>query len=136
MEFKSAFEVQPRAEKLPRTTIKVEKQDKITKLYFPDNYIQLKGSKVFLAEVDMNDKDLLVLTEWKEGYPNKHVSVYNLGDNSINSAPIANKLAELFDIEEESFELQCGVITVEGTSLLVVSDVVTEEVEEDEINTL
>lgn len=119
--FKNVFEVKPREKKV-RTTLEVVKKDRVTKLLLPDNSLTLtKEDKVICVALE---DGRTCLTKVKPEYPatlKKNAVLYNVGDNSINSAPIAKYLQDLFGFTTEEFTLQTMVQIVDETELLVLN---------------
>lgn len=109
MEFKTVFEVKPRVKEV-RTTVKIEKLGKVTKVFFPSEFKLTKGNKVVCVTDEHESPYLLKLVA---GLPEKGAANYNVGDNSINSAPVAEKLLELFEIKEETSEFTYEIVETE-----------------------
>lgn len=119
LEFRSPGNTtKPEREK--KETITINKKAKVTTILFPDNYTQDKGSRSFFTEIKKEDGNLLyAFVQWEEGMPDTNkVGKYNVGENSVNSAPIAKVMQELFDTEKEEFE--CSVEEMGGYKLLIV----------------
>jgi hypothetical protein len=119
--FKNVFEVKPREKKI-RTTLEVVKKDRVTKLLLPDNSLTLtKEDKVICVALE---DGRVCLTKVKSEYPTtlkKNSVLYNVGDNSINSAPIAKYLQDLFGFTTEEFTLNAIINTIDETEVLILN---------------
>ena len=119
--FKNVFEVKPREKKV-RTILEVVKKDRVTKLLLPDNSLTLtKDDKVICVTLE---DGRTALTKVKPEYPasmKKNAVLYNVGDNSINSAPIASYLQDLFGFTTEEFTLNAIINTIDETEVLILN---------------
>lgn len=127
--FKNVFEVKPREKKI-RTTLEVVKKDRVTKILLPDNTLQLtKDDKVILVTLE---DGRVGLTKVKPEYPTsmkKNAVLYNIGDNSINSQPIAKYIQDLFGFVTESFSLLAQMTVIDETEILILVDKLDEYVD-------
>lgn len=119
--FKNVFEVKPREKKI-RTTLEVVKKDRVTKILLPDNTLQLtKDDKVILVTLEDGRVGLTKVKPEYQASMKKNAVLYNIGDNSINSAPIAKYLQDLFGFTTEEFTLQTMIQIVDETEILILN---------------
>ena len=126
LKFISAFTPKTRGVKKVRETLKIEKQEKVTKIYFPTEFNKcVKGDKIVITTTEgMEDLYLVKLTE---GITAINPSVYNVGDNSINSAPVSEIILNHFNVEGDNAEFSFELLETETIYALKITGIKKEE---------
>ena len=119
--FKNLFATK-KVEKVVRVKLEVKKLQKVTQLLLPDDFILDKNSKVVLTQLeDTNEIVLTKLVPEMGELIAKKAFDYNSTNHSVNSQVLADKLRELFDIDEVEFSLNTEVKIIEGVTVLILT---------------
>ncbi len=108
------------------------KEIQVTKILLPEKSLKLdKDSKIVLTQLE-DDRIVLVklIPEIKGSKDAEFAAQYNIGDNSINSSKFAEKLKDLFIIDEEEFKLEANLEVVSGVEILTLSRITESSIED------
>lgn len=137
--FKNLFPNKSR-EKEIKVGLKVSKLKKVTQLALPTECITLsKDNKVVLTQLEDTNEIVLVkyIPEMGDVFYKKAFE-YNVTNHSVNSQVLADKLRDIFIIDEVEFTLNTEVKVIEGIEVLALTKSIKEDTVIDnvtEINT-
>jgi hypothetical protein len=99
------------------------KEIQVTKILLPEESLTLtKDDKIVLTQIEDAIVLVKLLPEMNEGF-SKNAAQYNIGDNSINSSTIAEKLKDIFIIDEDEFKLEATLTTIENIEVLILNKI-------------